>query len=274
MMLRVRWLLALSVPAALLACPKAEQSGTKPSEVPASAGPSPEAFKGPPADASRTPSKLAFKILRPGDGETKPGPRDEVEIHYSGWNADGSAIFSTSQMGRPAKGTVQQLFPGLSEGLQLISTGARVRLWIPQALAEEGSEGPVVYDVELVGVVRGVGAPADVSAPPTAALKTGSGLAYVVLSKAEAGARPGAADKVTVHYTGWTTDGQMFDSSRTKGEPATLPLSAVIPGWKEGLQLMQVGEHYRFWVPEPLAYQGRRKPHGMLVFDVELIAVN
>ncbi len=274
-MLHARWLIALTVPALLLACPKADEgAGTKPSEVPASNGPSPEDFKGPPADAVRTPSKLAYKILQPGDGQGKPGPRDEVEIHYSGWNADGSAIFSTSKMGRPAKGTVQQLFSGLAEGLQLISTGARVRLWIPQALAEQGSEGPVVYDVQLVGLVRGVGAPADVAAAPDTALKTSSGLAYVVLKKAQSGQRPGAADKVTVHYTGWTTDGQMFDSSRTKGEPATLPLSAVIPGWQEGLQLMQVGEHFRFWVPEPLAYQGRRKPYGMLVFDVQLIAVN
>ena len=77
---------------------------------------------------------------------------------------------------------------------------------------------------------------------------------------------------VTVHYTGWTTDGKMFDSSVTRGEPATFPLDQVIAGWTEGVQLMVVGETRRFWIPEALAYDGQRDPRGMLVFDVELIS--
>jgi FKBP-type peptidyl-prolyl cis-trans isomerase len=76
-----------------------------------------------------------------------------------------------------------------------------------------------------------------------------------------------------VHYSGWTTDGQMFDSSVTRGEPAEFPLSGVIPGWTEGVQLMVVGEKRRFWIPEALAYRGQRPPLGMLVFDVELLAI-
>jgi FKBP-type peptidyl-prolyl cis-trans isomerase len=78
---------------------------------------------------------------------------------------------------------------------------------------------------------------------------------------------------VTVHYTGWTTDGKMFDSSVVRGEPATFAVTEVIPGWTEGLQLMVEGEKRRFWIPEPLAYGGRTEPKGMLVFDVELIQI-
>ena len=79
---------------------------------------------------------------------------------------------------------------------------------------------------------------------------------------------------MTVHYSGWSTNGQLFDSSIQRGQPATFPLNAVIPGWTEGLQLMVEGEQRRLWIPESLAYRGRPgPPQGMLVFDVELISI-
>jgi len=120
-------------------------------------------------------------------------------------------------------------------------------------------------------------APSDVAAPPADALRTASGLAYKILEGAPDGDNPAAADKVTVHYTGWTAaTGDMFDSSVTRGEPATFPLNRVIAGWTEGLQLMAPGQKARFWIPGKLAYgdvpQGGR-PYGMLVFDVELLSV-
>ena len=121
-------------------------------------------------------------------------------------------------------------------------------------------------------------APPDVAAPPDDAEKTKSGLASKVLEKGKGDAHPRAWDQVTVNYTGWTTDGKMFDSSlvaRVPGqtpEPAKFPLNRVIAGWTEGVQLMVAGEKRRFWIPENLAYKGQMgAPAGMLVFDVELI---
>jgi peptidylprolyl isomerase len=116
-------------------------------------------------------------------------------------------------------------------------------------------------------------APADVKAPPADAKKTPSGLAYKVIKAGTTTRRPAAANSVTVHYTGWTTDGKMFDSSVTRGMPATFPLNRVIAGWTEGVQLMVEGEKTRFWIPEGLAYRGQRPPYGMLVFDVELLKI-
>lgn len=116
-------------------------------------------------------------------------------------------------------------------------------------------------------------APSDVAAPPADAETTASGLAYKVL-KTGTGESPTQDDRVKVHYTGWTTDGAMFDSSVVRGEPSTFPLSGVIAGWTEGLQLMQPGAEFRFWIPEALAYQGQAgRPAGTLVFDVELLEV-
>src|SRR6185436_16846340 len=116
-------------------------------------------------------------------------------------------------------------------------------------------------------------APPDVAAPPADAAKTSSGLASKVMKPGTGKVHPKPEDMVTVHYSGWTTDGKMFDSSVARGQRATFPLNRVIAGWTEGVQLMVAGETRRFWIPENLAYGGRRDPKGMLVFDVELISI-
>lgn len=118
-------------------------------------------------------------------------------------------------------------------------------------------------------------APPDVSAPPADAERTASGLASKVLRPGTGDRHPTATDVVRVHYTGWRAeDGQMFDSSVTRGQPATFPLNRVIRGWTEGVQLMVEGEKRRFWIPANLAYEGNpRGPQGMLVFDVELLEI-
>ena len=119
-----------------------------------------------------------------------------------------------------------------------------------------------------------VPAPSDVAAPPADAETTSSGLASKVIQSGTVTQHPGPTSTVTVHYTGWLTNGEMFDSSVTRGQPASFPLDRVIPGWTEGVQLMVPGEKRRFWIPEDLAYGGRAGyPAGMLVFDVELISI-
>jgi FKBP-type peptidyl-prolyl cis-trans isomerase len=118
-----------------------------------------------------------------------------------------------------------------------------------------------------------VPAPADVAAPPKDAEKTSSGLASKVIVAGKGKEHPKSTSQVTVHYTGWTTDGKMFDSS-VGGKPITFPLNGVIKGWTEGLQLMVVGEKRRLWIPGNLAYDNSTRPgapKGMLVFDVELL---
>ena len=106
---------------------------------------------------------------------------------------------------------------------------------------------------------------------------TASGLQYVV-EKEGTGKQPKATDNVTVHYTGRLLNGKVFDSSVSRGEPATFPLNRVIPGWTEGLQLMKEGVKNVFFIPSDLAYGAHGAgadipPHSTLIFEVELIKV-
>ncbi len=133
---------------------------------------------------------------------------------------------------------------------------------------------------KLVGVPKRAPmptAPEDVAAAPADAEVTASGLASRVLTPGDGETRPTGTSVVTVHYTGWTTDGKAFDSSVSRGKPASFPLNKVIPGWTEGVQLMSVGEERRFWIPGKLAYGDKPKrrgaPAGTLVFDVELLSI-
>jgi FKBP-type peptidyl-prolyl cis-trans isomerase len=116
-------------------------------------------------------------------------------------------------------------------------------------------------------------APPDVAAPPEDAEFTESGLASKVLKEGTGTEHPTATSTVTVHYTGWKTDGTMFDSSVKRGQKSSFPLNRVIKGWTEGLQLMVVGEKRRFWIPADLAYGENGRVPGMLVFDVELFEI-
>jgi len=118
----------------------------------------------------------------------------------------------------------------------------------------------------------GVPAPPDVAAAPSDAQRTASGISFKVLTAGTGTRHPRPNSRVTVHYTGWTTDGKSFDSS-IGSTPLTIGLDRVIPGWTEGVQMMVEGEKRRFWIPEGLAYRGG-DPKGMLVFDIELIKID
>ncbi len=347
-----------------------------------------------PADAVKTESGLASKVLKAGTGDTKPTAADTVTVHYSGWTTDGKMFDSSVERGEPASFPLGGVIKGWTEGLQLMVVGEKRRFWIPEGLAYgpavEGSGRPggmLCFDVELLGIKEapkppadtektkdgvaykitkeGAGekpgadqvitfhftaktmegqtmqdsrtepappsipldklppalgglfaemkageqrtcwlpeaqapggfivadlelisfkdappapkAPEDVAAAPADAKNTESGISHKVLTEGKGKEMPKATDTVKVHYSGWTTDGKMFDSSVTRGEPTEFPLTGVIKGWTEGVQLMVVGEKRRFWIPADLAYgeavPGSGRPGGMLVFDIELLEI-
>jgi FKBP-type peptidyl-prolyl cis-trans isomerase len=267
--------LLLLVSAPLLAAPPAAPAA---STAPAASIPAPSDVAAAPADAQVTASGLASKVLTAGSGTEHPVPTDLVKVQYTGWTTDGKMFDSSVARGRPAVFPLARVIAGWTEGVQLMVVGEKRRFWIPAKLAYEGKpdkpQGMLVFDVELLDILRVPPVPPDVAAPPADAQKTRSGLAWKVLKAGTGSRTPKATSTVRVHYTGWTTDGKMFDSSLAKGTPATFELTKVIPGWTEGLQLMTEGETRRLWIPSRQAYDGAPgKPKGMLVFDITLLEI-
>jgi peptidylprolyl isomerase len=242
--------------------------------------PPPDDLRVPPQDAERSASGLVSKRLRAGHG-ARPRPFDLVRIHYTAWTADGKTFDSTRERGAPAEVPLEHAIPGWVEGIPLMATGELRRFWVPGTLAYAGQkgwpQGPLVFDIELLGVeprTEPPAAPAELSgAPPSEAKKTPSGLATLVLAPGKGKVRPGPHDIVTVQYSSWTADGALFDSTVKRGAPATFQLGKVIAGLSEALQLMVVGEKRRLWIPPGLAYLGREGPQGVLVYDIELLDV-
>ncbi len=244
-------------------------------QTPSLPPPTPADVAAPPADATTTASGLATKVVKPGTGANHPAKDDAVTIDYTLWTPDGKMLDSSVERGKPVTLLVKRMLPGMSEGVQQMVTGETRMMWIPQSLAYKGQQGKpigtLVFQVTLHDIPTR--APADVKTPPADAQRTKSGLVYQVLTPGEGKRHPKSVDEVTVHYTGWTTNGKMFDSSVMRGQPSSFRLNQVIPGWTEGVQLMVEGEKTRFWIPENLAYRGKQPPFGMLVFDIELIRI-
>jgi len=246
--------------------------------------PAPPDVAAPPADAVKTASGLASKVLTPGTGKDHPGPTDKVKVDYTGWTTAGVMFDSSVTRGQPITFPLNGVIPGWTEGVALMVVGEKRRLWIPAAMAygdhPRGGQpaGNLTFDVELLDITaapKPPPVPEDVKAAPATAKKTASGLQYRALTPAVGTVHPTATSNVTVNYSGWTPDGKMFDSSVTRGQPARFSLGGVVKGWTEGVQLMTKGQKMRFWIPGSLAYGDKPTrpgaPAGPLVFDIELI---
>ncbi len=255
-------------------------AGAVPAPAQESAFTAPPDLESPPPDAAKSASGLTSKTIAPGAGAEKPAPTDIVTVHYTGWSSDGGMFDSSVARGNPSTFPLDRVMAGWRECVQLMTVGEKRRCWVPQDLAYRGAAGrptgTVVFDIELLDTRPSPNIPPpDVKGPPEDAKRTASGLAYKSLRPGTGTANPRAWSRVTVHYTGWTTEGKMFDSSVARGAPTTFGLDeGLIRGWVEGMQLMVEGERARFWIPEALAYKGESgNPRGMLVFDIELIRI-
>jgi len=235
-----------------------------------------------------TDSGLQYVIVEAGNGEA-PQSGDLVQVHYTGTLEDGTKFDSSYDRNEPIQFMLGagQVIPGWDEGIALMKIGDKAKLIIPPELAygEQGAGGGIIppnatlmFDVELIGTQPGPpAAPSEVAAADYTT--TESGLQYFDL-EAGSGAAPEAGQTVSVHYTGWLEDGQMFDSSLVRGRPFEFAIGVgqVIPGWDEGVASMQVGGKRQLVIPAELAYGeqgagGVIPPNATLVFEVELLDI-
>lgn len=243
----------------------------------------------PPKDVAKAPAEalpyrvgLHYLVLKSGSGKT--AKKEYIKNLSTAWTSkDGKTQFNAEEDGVDvsAPDVLAAMVPGLAEALKATPIGEKRRWWIAAQLMKPGWGGIIpgdyTIDIEVLDELDPLPAPANVAKAPADALSSKTGLQYKVLNKGKNSKKPIETDTVRVHYSGWTKDGKMFDSSLLREREIEFPLNRVIKGWTEGLQYMSVGDKFRFWIPQKMAYGENPRPgapKGDLVFDVELFEIN
>lgn len=238
-------------------------------------------------DTLTTASGLKYIIVKKGSDKNPLAKAGEIAtVHYSGYFKDGLMFDSSVKRGQPIKFTLGQgqVIKGWDEGLQLMRSGDKFRLLIPYQLAygEKGRgksippKSDLIFDVELVYNQAEIKIEAyDTKGKDT--IVTESGLKMIPIKTTNL-QTPIKGQTVIVHYTGYLTDGKVFDSSIKRDDPIKFEVGEgkVIKGWDEALLRMKKGEKYRLVIPANLAYGeqgagGVIPPNAELIFDVNLI---
>jgi peptidylprolyl isomerase len=245
-----------------------------------------------PVEAISTASGLRMRVLQPGHGTESPLGDDCALVRFTAWRQDGSLQSTSGLHGETATQSLPRTVAGIAEALKLMVEGEKRRIWVPARLTylpmrhgpggkTDDDEPPpgvdLTFDLELVRIMKVPSAPADLKSPPQDAISLPSGLTLRVLERGIGKNHPSASSLVSMHYSAWTSAGKLFETTVTSGQPGTFPVGGLLPGWREGVMRMVVGEKTRFWIPAPLAYgekpAGRKLPAGSMVFDVELLAI-
>jgi FKBP-type peptidyl-prolyl cis-trans isomerase len=241
---------------------------------------------------------LQYVVLNEGaKGGKSPTATDLVSVNYDGRTAVGEKFDSSFDRGEPVSFKLNQVIPGWTQGLQLMSEGDDYLFYIPTALAYGDNPRPgsvikpgddLVFRVQLLEVMEPKVSDTAAWAEYTPwnserpeVKKTGSGLEYVVLVSGDpSGPSPENGEMVSVHYEGRLAEtGDLFDSSFERGEPAVFPSNRLIQGWVEALEMMRPGDRWMLYIPSDLGYGatgtpgGPIPPNAPLVFEVEMMDV-
>lgn len=223
-------------------------------------------------DVQETGSGLLYRVIEASEG-TSPDEDQFSFVRYDGNSFDETINFNSNDELDILLPQSMTTFRGLAEGVLLMSPGAIYEFVLPPNLAT-GDGRVYIFELELDSFIMDQDQFLEENAQNEDITQTDSGLQYRVITEGE-GETPGANDTVSVNYTGSYTNGYVFDDSND--EPVEFALANVIPGFREGLQLMTPGSHYELFLPSDIGY-GSNPPQGILpgvvlVFEVELVEI-
>ena len=245
----------------------------------------------PPPDAEVTQSGLGIKILQQGSGSDHPGNNDCVNVSFIAWKTDGNLFSTSTSMNDSDLLCLNDAIAGIAEALKQMVPGEKVRLWIPEDLTfheghhhivhrpedEEPPHKDLTFDLQLLSILKAPPTPSDLKQAPQTAKRISSGLALQVLKTGTGDRHPSASNKVIVHFSCWRGDGRMYESTIAGKHPARIDLATAMPGLREAVSQMTVGEKARFWMPGALAYGEKPVegfyPAGDLVYEIELLSI-
>jgi peptidylprolyl isomerase len=243
--------------------------------------PAPPDVAAPGKGARKSASGLTSLVLRRGQGRAHPRPNDCVRIHYVGWHRDGQQVANSRRQPEPEVQCLRRMSAGAAEAVTAMVVGEQRRIWVPARLntgpgRDDEAPPPVdaTYDLELYAIIAAPPTPRDLAAPPRTATRTPSGVAVQVLARGRGDVHPDPGTQVIVQLSGWKADGVLFESTAMSEHPATFVVREMLPGLRDAVQTMTVGQRARVWIPAALGYGDkprRGQPGGPLVFDVELL---
>ena len=245
----------------------------------------------PPPNAQITPSGLGMKVITQGSGTEHPVANDCVTVSFIAWKPDGTLFSTSTTMNDADVLCLNAAIMGISQALKEMVVGEKRRLWVPEDLTfheghhhverrpedEEPPHKDLTFDLQLLSILKAPPTPPDLEQPPAEAVRTSSGLAYEVLKHGTGTVHPSMTSKLRVHFSGWRSDGRLFESTVITNHPAVVTLATSPAAWREALPYMVAGDKVRFWIPSALAYTDRPanrfNPPGNLVYDIELLGI-
>lgn len=243
--------------------------------TPPPAPPSPQELAAPPADAHLLPSGISTRQLRAGKGKVSPRPQDWVFFFALGRRQDGTIVQDTFANPEPTRLMMSKLIPAWQEALAGMVSGEQRRFWFPAALAPKnpktGAQEAVVFDLELVYVLKMPDPPASLKAPDPKAKKVGLGTWTQTVKEGQEGPKATRQNAALLNFTVWDDRGQALTTSIIEGRPTLFPLDRVMTSFADCVEGMAVGEIRRCWISAERNEGFPGAQSGALIFELELL---
>lgn len=243
--------------------------------TPPPAAPSAAELAAPPASATRLPSGMSTLQLRAGTGKVSPRPQDWIAFFAVGRRADGTVVQNTFASPDPIRMQMSRLIPAWQSAFTAMVAGEQRRFWFPAELAPKnpktGAQEALVFDLELVAVLKMADPPSSLRAPDPKATQVGLSSWTLTMKAGKGGAKATRQDAALLNFTVWNDAGHTLSTSALDGRPTLFPLDRVMPAFAACVEGMTVGELRRCWIAAAGNEGFPGAPTGALIFELELL---
>ncbi len=243
--------------------------------TPLPAAPSAQELAAPPAGATKLPSGISTRLLRAGKGTDSPRPQDWVFFFAIGRRTDGTVVQNTFDKPDPSRLAMYKLIPVWQSALAAMVAGEQRRFWFPAEVAPKnpttGASEAVVFDLELVHVLKMIDAPTSLKTPDPKAKQVGLGSWTLTTKDGKGGPKATRQDAALLNLTLWNDAGQVLTASAVDGRPSLFPLDRVMTSFADCVEGMTVGEVRRCWISASGNEGFPGAPKGALIFELELL---
>ena len=257
------------------AAPKGPAAAPAKPLTPPPAAPSAAELVAPPASATRLPSGLSTLQLRTGTGKVSPRPQDWIAFFAIGRRTDGTVVQNTFAAPEPIRMQVSRLIPAWQSAFAAMVAGEQRRFWFPAELAPKnpktGVQEAIVFDLELVRILKMADPPASLKVPDPRAKKSGLGSWTLTVKPGKTGAKATRQDAALLNFTVWNDLGHALSTSALEGRPTLFPLDRVMTSFADCVEGMAIGEVRHCWISAARNEGFPGAPSGALIFELELL---